>query len=93
MNVLLAVPTGGNPAAPFLDSLRELHMPEFVTGFDRLTVAGNFVPGQRELAARRATATDADALVMFDDDMILPPDALERLLGALAADAQLAVVG
>ncbi len=93
MNVLLALPTGGHPAAPFLASLRALRLPDGIAAFDTLTVEGNFVPGQRELAARRATASNADVLVMLDDDMIVPPDALETMLDALQSDAQLAVVG
>jgi hypothetical protein len=93
VRVLLAIPTGGNPAAPFLNSLRDIRLPDRVTAFDRFTVVGNFVPGQRELAARRAQRLGADVLIMVDDDMILPPDAFVRLLTALEADAQLAVAG
>jgi GT2 family glycosyltransferase len=93
VNVLLAIPTGGNPTAPFLSSLRDLRLPDAATAFDRITVVGNFVPGQRELAARRALISGADILVMIDDDMILPPDALVELIGALSADPELAVVG
>jgi hypothetical protein len=51
MNVLLAVSTAGSPTAPFLASLRELQMPESTTAFERITITGNFIPGQRELAA------------------------------------------
>lgn len=93
MRVLLAIPSAGSPAAPFLASLQDLRMPASVTAFDRITVVGNFAPGQRELAARRALSLNADVLVMFDDDMIVPPDALCGLMEALDADAQLAVVG
>ncbi len=93
MKVLLAIPTGGSPAAPFLASLSELQMPNAATAFDRMTVSGNFVPGQRELAARRAVEIDADVLVMLDDDMIVPPDALVHLFEALLTDPRLAVVG
>jgi hypothetical protein len=93
MNVLLAIPTAGAPAEPFLASLRELQLPASVTGFDRFSIAGNFIPGQRELAARRATSTNADVLVMLDDDMIVPRGAISALLDALAGDPQLAVAG
>ncbi len=93
MNLLLALPTAGDPSAPFLQSMRNLTLPAGTAGFDRLTIVGNFIPGQRELAARRATKTNADVLVMIDDDMIVPADALVRLIDALASDAQLAVVG
>jgi GT2 family glycosyltransferase len=68
-------------------------MPDSATGFDRVTIVGNFVPGQRELAVRRAMSMNADVLVMFDDDMILPPNAMVAIIDALSADPQLAVVG
>jgi GT2 family glycosyltransferase len=93
VNLLLAIPTAGNPSAPFLASLRDLHLPAGTTAFERIVVNGNFIPGQRELAVRRAIALDADVLVMFDDDMIVPPDALSALVEPLDADPQLAVVG
>ena len=93
MNALLAIPTGGAPAPAFIASLRDLEMPTDINAFDQLTIAGNFVPGQRELAVRRALNTNADVLFMFDDDMVLPPHTLTALIEALAGDAQLAVVG
>jgi GT2 family glycosyltransferase len=93
VKLLLAIPTAGAPAAPFLASLRDLRMPASAIGFDRLTIVGNFIPGQRELAARRALSLDADVLFMFDDDMIVPPDALIRIVEALSADPRLAVAG
>jgi GT2 family glycosyltransferase len=93
VKVLLAIPTAGNPAAPFLASLRDLRLPESMTAFDRITIVGNFVPGQRELAARRALRVGADVLIMVDDDMIVPPDALQALIDALEGDPHLAVVG
>lgn len=93
MNVLLALPTAGSPAAPFLESLQSLQMPAGVTHLDHVSITGNFIPGQRELAVRRALATGADVLVMIDDDMIVPPHALTALTDALAADPQLAIVG
>ena len=93
MNVLLALPTTGDPTKPFLDSLRELRMPPIVNAFDRLTISGNFIPGQRELAARRAITMNADVLVMTDDDTILPPDTLVRLIDAIAGNSRLAVIG
>jgi hypothetical protein len=93
MKVVLAIPTAGSPTAPFLASLNALVLPDSVTAFDRITVVGNFVPGQRELAARRAVRLGADVLVMVDDDMVLPPEALGELMGALCSDPQLAVVG
>lgn len=93
MRILLALPTAGSPSQPFLESLAQLRMPPFASAFDRLTIVGNFIPGQRELAARRALSVNADVLIMVDDDMILPPDALVDLVAALDSDPQLAVVG
>ncbi|MFN2462005.1 MAG: glycosyltransferase family 2 protein [Candidatus Velthaea sp.] len=93
MRLLLALPTAGNPAAPFLESLRSLELPGATTAFDRLTVTGNFIPGQREVAARRAVAQGADVLMMLDDDMIVPPDALARLTEVLAGDQAYAIAG
>ncbi len=93
MNLLLALPTGGQPTAPFLESLRTLTLPPAVTGFERITVIGNFIPGQRELAARHALRLNADVLVMLDDDMVLPADAMVRIVEELHSDSRLAVVG
>jgi GT2 family glycosyltransferase len=93
VKILLAIPTAGQPTQPFLASLAELQLPAQTTGFDQLTVRGNFVPGQRELAVRRAIALGADVLAMIDDDMIFPPDALSMLVAALDADPGLALVG
>jgi hypothetical protein len=93
MKLLLAIPTSGAPTAPFLASLRDLRLPDATTVFDQITIVGNFVPGQRELAARRAVTTGVDVLIMVDDDMIVPPDAFVQLLAALAESPQLAVVG
>jgi hypothetical protein len=93
VKIFLAIPTAGSPTEPFLASLAEVVLPADTSAFDRLTVVGNFVPGQRELAVRRAIALGADVLVMIDDDMIFPPDALSSLIGALRADSGLALVG
>jgi hypothetical protein len=93
MKLLLAMPTAGQPAEPFLASLRTLQLPPNVTGFERITVSGNFVPGARELAMRRALALSADVLVMLDDDMVIPPDAIAGLCEALERDERCAVAG
>jgi hypothetical protein len=93
VKILLALPTAGAPARPFLESLATLAMPPAATAFEQLTISGNFIPGQREVAARRALALDADVLIMLDDDMILPPHALTAVTDALRADPALAVVG
>lgn len=93
MRLLLGVPTAGHPTREFLDSLRTLDMPGEVVAFDRCTVTGNFVPAQRELIARRALATGADYLLTIDDDMVVPPDALVRLLDLLRAQPDVAIAG
>jgi len=93
MKILLALPTAGQPAAPFLESLATLELPKSTSAFDRLTITGNFIPGQREVAARRAIATGADILIMLDDDMVIPPHAMAAVADALIADDKLAIVG
>jgi hypothetical protein len=93
VRLLLALPGAGHPTKPFLDSLATLRLPPEVTAIDRYVVTGNFIPGQRELCVRRALALGADVLVMIDDDMQLPPDALVMLCDALALDRSLAVAG
>jgi GT2 family glycosyltransferase len=93
VKILLALPTGGNPAAPFLESLASIELPKSTTAFDRLTITGNFVPGQREVAARRAVSSGADVLIMLDDDMVLAPSAVADVADALVANPALAIVG
>ena len=93
MKLFLGIPTGGSPTAPFLDSLQRVDLPANVTSIDRLVVSGNFVPGQRELIAERAIESEADILVMCDDDMVLPQDALVRLCGLLAEQQDAALAG
>ncbi|HEX3551154.1 MAG TPA: glycosyltransferase [Candidatus Elarobacter sp.] len=93
MKLLIGIPTGGAPARPFLDALGALRLPPAVTDADRLVWSGNFVPAQREMIVRNAIARGFDFLAMVDDDMIVPPDALELLLEALQADPSAAVAG
>jgi len=93
MRLLLGLPSAGQPAKTFLASLAALRLPPEATAIDRCVVTGNFVPGQRELCVRRALALSADVLVMMDDDMQIPPDALVTLCDALALDPSLAAVG
>ncbi len=93
MRVLLGIPTGGAPTQPFLASLAALELPASVERLDRYVVTGNYVPAQRELIAERALELNADVLVMCDDDIVLPPNALARLLAALDADASCALAG
>jgi GT2 family glycosyltransferase len=56
-------------------------------------VQGNFVPAQRELLVERALATNADVLVMCDDDMVLAPDAVTRLYARLVERPRCALAG
>jgi hypothetical protein len=93
MRLLLGLPGAGHPTKPFLDSLAALRLPPEVTAIDRYVVTGNFIPGQRELCVRRALAQRADVLVMIDDDMQVPPDAIPMLCDALALDPSLAIAG
>ena len=92
MNVLIGIPSGGSPTPPFLASLAALTLPPGAT-FDRCIVTGNFVPAQRELIVTRALERKADVLVMCDDDMILPPDAIVALTDLLAANPRCALAG
>lgn len=93
MRVLLGIPTGGHPTREFLDSLGTLTLPPEVTAFDRYAVTGNFVPAQRELIVRRALAAGADFLLMIDDDIVVPQDALARLSAVLEAVPDAAIAG
>ncbi|HEY4440327.1 MAG TPA: glycosyltransferase [Candidatus Elarobacter sp.] len=93
MKLLIAIPTGGTPARPFLDALAALELPDAVTEAGRLVWTGNFVPAQREMIARDAVNAGADYLAMIDDDIVLPPDALARLIDVLETDDQVAVAG
>ncbi len=93
MKLLIGIPTGGRPTRPFLDALQRLALPAAVTEADRLVWTGNFVPAQREMLLREAIAREAEMLAMIDDDIIAPPDALVRLVGALAADPRAALAG
>jgi hypothetical protein len=93
VRLLLGLPGAGHPTQPFLDSLAALRLPPETTAIDRYVVTGNFIPGQRELCVRRALALRADVLVMIDDDMQVPPDAIVMLCDALALDPSLAIAG
>ncbi|HEY8298776.1 MAG TPA: glycosyltransferase [Candidatus Baltobacteraceae bacterium] len=70
-----------------------LRLPSCVTSVERRTISGNFVPAQRELILRHALTCGADFVAMIDDDMVLPPDALQRLCDAILADPTVALVG
>ncbi len=93
MKLFLGIPTGGSPAAGFLESVARMEVPDGVRQVARLTCSGNFVPAQRELIAHRALAWGADILAMIDDDMILPSGALVELCATLIADPRCAMVG
>lgn len=93
MNLLIGIPTSGQPARPFIDALTALVLPPSVTNADRVVWTGNFVPVQRDMIARDAVARGADLLAMIDDDVAPPPDALVKLVGALEADVNAAVAG
>ncbi|MDQ6930895.1 MAG: glycosyltransferase [Candidatus Eremiobacteraeota bacterium] len=80
MKLVLGIPTAGHPAAPFVESLKGLTLPPQITAIENKTVTGNFVPAQRELLVEFALARHADFLLMADDDMVVPPDAIARLL-------------
>lgn len=93
MKILLGIPSYGAPSKPFLESLAALELPAGTTAFNHVTVTGNFVPAQRELIVERAIASSADILVMCDDDMVLPKDALVQLSAVFDAQPRCALAG
>ncbi len=93
LRVLLGVASAGKPSAPFLEGLAKLHLPARVAPLERSVAVGNFIPAQRELIAGDAVEGGFDYLFFVDDDIVLPADALERLLETAEADPQTAVVG
>lgn len=93
MKLFIGIPTSGSPAKPFLESLGTLEIPASISSVDRTVVTGNYVPAQRELIVRRALARSADRLLMCDDDMVLPADALTKLSAVLDEDASCALAG
>ena len=93
MKLLIGIPTSGQPTRPFLDALTALVLPESVGDADRVVWTGNAVAVQREMIARDAVARGADLLAMIDDDIVVPPDALVRLIDALGADPRAALAG
>lgn len=92
MRVLLGIPTSGAPTQPFLESLAGIALPPDVE-LQTITVTGNFISAQRELIVERALEMRADALLMCDDDMVLPPDAFKSLLGLLQNDTSCGLAG
>lgn len=93
MKLLIGIPTGGQPTRPFLDALRDLQLPPGIDDADRVVWSGNFVPAQREMIVRDAVGRGADLVAMIDDDIVAPPDALIRLIGALEAAPNAAIAG
>lgn len=83
MKITFGLPTAGSPSDPFLQSIAGLALPPQTTAFDRCVVQGNFVPAQRELIAERALEGGADVLLMCDDDMVLPANAITALCAVL----------
>jgi hypothetical protein len=93
IRVLLGIASGGSPAQPFLNALASLRLPPAMGPLERSLAFGNFIPAQRELIAEDAIEGGYDFLFFVDDDIVLPSDALTRLLGTAEADPSCAVVG
>jgi hypothetical protein len=93
VNLVIGIPTGGNPAKPFIESLSRIALPESVTGFGNVSITGNFAPAQRELIVRHALRSNADFLLMIDDDIIAPADTIVKLLSVFDSDDGCALVG
>jgi hypothetical protein len=93
LRVLLGVATGGTPTTPFIESLSRLKLPDNVGALQRSVAVGNYVPGQRELIMNDAIDDLFDYLFFVDDDIVLPEDALEKLITTAEADPSTAVVG
>jgi hypothetical protein len=93
VNLIIGIPTSGTPAKPFLESLSRLALPDRITGFGNISVTGNFVPAQRELIARQALKSNADYLLMVDDDIVAPENTIEELLAVFECDAQCGIAG
>ena len=92
MKLVIGIPTAGKPTDPFLKSLKTLRLPAMVESVENKTATGNFVPAQRELLAAFAQERFADFLLMVDDDMVIPEDAIERLLRPFS-DPNVGIVG
>lgn len=93
MKILLGIPTAGKMSKPFLDALGALQLPAACTLFDRSVFFGNYVPAQREMILREAIDRDFDYLVMVDDDVVVPPDALTTLTAIARSDTRVGIVG
>jgi GT2 family glycosyltransferase len=93
VKLFIGIPSSGAPTKPFLESLASLALPPNDTAPERTVVTGNFVPAQRELIVERALAARADVLVMCDDDMVLPRNALVDLCSILERDSTVGLAG
>jgi glycosyl transferase family 2 len=93
LRVLLGVASAGKPTAPFIASLARLKLPANVAPLERSVAVGNFIPGQRELIMSDAVDEGFDYLLFVDDDIVLPEDAVEKLVATAEADPLTAVVG
>jgi hypothetical protein len=91
--VLLGVASGGAPTAPFIEALAQLRLPLGVEALQRSIVTGSYVPAQRELIMQDALEGGFDYLFFVDDDIVLPPTALEMLVETAQSDPTTAVVG
>ena len=93
MKLFLGLPTAGSPTQPFLRSIDALVIPPKTVEAQHLTVSGNFIPAQRELIFEEALARNFDVLVMIDDDIVIPPNAIQMLVETLDSDPKTALVG
>lgn len=93
MKILLGIPTANSMTKPFLEGLATLVLPTECTLFDRIVYFGNYVPAQREMILREAIERQFDYLLMIDDDVVVPPHAIEALVTIARNDEQTAVVG
>lgn len=93
MRLFLGLPTAGSPTSHFLESLTKLEPPPNCAAIERAIARGNYVPAERELLAREALEGGFDVLVMIDDDIVMPADALVRLCAVLEGDPSVGVAG
>jgi hypothetical protein len=93
LKFLLGIPSAGAPAQPFLDSLARIELPPATASLERAVITGNYVPAQRDLIAERALERGVDIVVMCDDDMVLPADAIVQLCAVLDGDPRAALAG
>jgi hypothetical protein len=93
LKLFLGVPSAGVPAPPFLQSLAALALPTGTQSLERVVVTGNYIPAERDLIVERALERNADILVMCDDDIVLPQDAIVRLCATLEANPKAALAG